>query len=121
VKEKRTRDNNRLSGFAKYRLAIVPARRALSKSRSRLLAGDRRADGQGIRRSPGSGESDGAALRRKRARAVDALRSQNDDEADNSVFSSAVSPARFSADGKRLFVLTANQTAYVLNLFEKES
>ncbi len=39
----------------------------------------------------------------------------------NFVFASPVSLARFGADGKRLLVLTANQTAYVLNLFEKES
>ena len=40
---------------------------------------------------------------------------------DNFVFSSPVSLARFSADGTRLFVLTANQTAYVLDLFDKQS
>jgi hypothetical protein len=40
---------------------------------------------------------------------------------DNLVFASPVSFARFSADGRRLFVLTANQTAYLLNLFDKES
>jgi WD40 repeat protein len=36
-------------------------------------------------------------------------------------FTSPVSLARFSADGKRLFVLTANQTAYVLDLFAEKS
>jgi WD40 repeat protein len=35
---------------------------------------------------------------------------------DQFTFSSPVSLAQFSADGKRLFVLTANQTAYVLDL-----
>ncbi len=40
---------------------------------------------------------------------------------DNFVFASPVSFARFSADGRRLFVLTGNQTAYLLNLFEKEN
>ncbi|HEV7904762.1 MAG TPA: M48 family metalloprotease [Pyrinomonadaceae bacterium] len=36
-------------------------------------------------------------------------------------FLSPVSLARFSADGKRLFVLTANQTAYVLDLFAEKT
>jgi hypothetical protein len=36
-------------------------------------------------------------------------------------FNSPVSLARFSADGRRLFVLTANQTAYVLDLFAEKS
>jgi hypothetical protein len=36
-------------------------------------------------------------------------------------FTSPVSLARFSADGRRLFVLTANQTAYVLDLFAEKS
>lgn len=36
-------------------------------------------------------------------------------------FNSPVSLARFSADGRRLFVLTANQTAYVLDLFAERS
>jgi WD40 repeat protein len=40
---------------------------------------------------------------------------------DSLVFASPVSFARFSDDGRRLFVLTANQTAYLLNLFEKEN
>ena len=31
-------------------------------------------------------------------------------------FSTPVSMARFSPDGKRLFVLTSNQTAYVLKM-----
>lgn len=35
---------------------------------------------------------------------------------DQFTFASPVSLARFSPDGKRLFVLTANQTAYVLNM-----
>jgi hypothetical protein len=35
---------------------------------------------------------------------------------DQFLFSSPVSLAQFSADGKRLFVLTANQTAYVLDV-----
>jgi WD40 repeat protein len=35
---------------------------------------------------------------------------------DQFIFSSPVSLAQFSADGKRLFVLTANQTAYVLDV-----
>jgi WD40 repeat protein len=35
---------------------------------------------------------------------------------DQFTFSGPVSLAQFSADGKRLFVLTANQTAYVLNV-----
>jgi hypothetical protein len=40
---------------------------------------------------------------------------------DTYTFLSPVSLARFSADGKRLFVLTANQTAYVLDLFAEKS
>jgi hypothetical protein len=36
------------------------------------------------------------------------------------LFPSAVSLAQFSADGQRLFVLTADQTAYVLNLARKQ-
>jgi hypothetical protein len=40
---------------------------------------------------------------------------------DQLTFTSPVSLARFSADGKRLFVLTANQTAYVLNLSGTEN
>ncbi len=35
---------------------------------------------------------------------------------DQFTFTSPVSLTRFSPDGKRLFVLTANQTAYVLNM-----
>jgi WD40 repeat protein len=35
---------------------------------------------------------------------------------DQFTFSGPVSLARFSSDGKRLFVLTADQTAYVLDL-----
>jgi tricorn protease-like protein len=35
---------------------------------------------------------------------------------DQFLFPSSVSMAKFSADGRRLFVLTADQTAYVLNL-----
>ncbi|HEV7683519.1 MAG TPA: M48 family metalloprotease [Pyrinomonadaceae bacterium] len=35
---------------------------------------------------------------------------------DEFIFSSPVSMLRFSADGQKLFVLTSNQTAYVLNL-----
>ena len=40
---------------------------------------------------------------------------------DEFTFNSPVALTRFSPDGKRLFVLTANQTAYTLNLFEKEN
>ncbi|HEX8423562.1 MAG TPA: hypothetical protein VF634_09125, partial [Pyrinomonadaceae bacterium] len=39
---------------------------------------------------------------------------------DQFVFPSPVSLAQFSADGKRLFVLTSNQTAYVLNIADKQ-
>ena len=35
---------------------------------------------------------------------------------DQFVFSSPVSLTQFSADGKRLFVLTANQTTYLLDV-----
>lgn len=40
---------------------------------------------------------------------------------DTYTFPVPVSLARFSADGKRLFVLTANQTAYVLDLFAEKN
>jgi WD40 repeat protein len=39
---------------------------------------------------------------------------------DEFLFPSSVSMAKFSADGRRLFVLTGDQTAYVLNLAEKQ-
>ena len=42
------------------------------------------------------------------------------DKRDEFAFTSPVSLARFSDDGRRLFVLTADQTAYVLNLEEKK-
>ncbi len=38
---------------------------------------------------------------------------------DRFVFSSPISVAGFSADGRRLFVLTANQTAYWLDSFRR--
>jgi WD40 repeat protein len=39
---------------------------------------------------------------------------------DQFLFPSAISLTQFSADGRQLFVLTADQTAYVLNLGEKQ-